>query len=246
VQGSLGQGEDAAPLPARRGPDIKSGDELSGTGTTSRYLNSRRLSGIGALCRKVSGRESVVPNLPARRRSDRSPNSCILTKCQKRLRQRRKSQKWSILRARSAHGLASASGAGNWLGTDGRPPSRRRDGATGASARRKHKAAGRLHNKAVPDRRPAQGSISADYANYRAHSARPARSPAEGNAPATRGGGGCLAIPPSLRGIGRAGGASRPLTHVPHHVARLFRISRPPAPAHQELEVDFDCGAAKT
>jgi hypothetical protein len=48
-------------------------------------------------------------------------------KCQKRLRQRRKSQMWSILRAPRHRGPATGLGAGHRT-----PPSRRRDGATGA------------------------------------------------------------------------------------------------------------------
>jgi hypothetical protein len=85
--------------------------------------------------------------------------------------------------------------------------------------RRRHKAAGRpqttkaVLSNAAPDGPAATCSISADYANYRAHSARPAAvASGHGNASATRVGGRCLAIPPSFAPEGGATGA------MPSHI----------------------------
>ena len=63
------------------------------------------------------------------------------------------------------------------------------------------------NNKAVPDRRSAQGSISADYANYRAHSAMAARSPAVTERAGDAGGRRVPRDTPLLRAKGGATGA---------------------------------------
>jgi hypothetical protein len=140
---------------------------------------------------------------------------------------------------RAGHPPSMPEGRGRWSKPPRRPERRPiNPGAIRRSVRRpRHKAAGRPQTtKAVSA--TAAGSISADYANYRAHSARPARSPAVRETRRRRGwAAGASRYP--LHDRRRPGGdwSDPPPTHAPLCRPVFFEFLDRRHQPHQKLEM---------